>query len=120
MANRNDLNTGTNSGAQQSATDWTSEERYWRDNYSSRPYAKADRDFDFYSPGYRYGHESANRYRGREWNDVESDLRSGWDRSEHRGANQSTWEDIKDSVKDAWNRATGKDAGTRRSDPTVR
>ncbi len=94
--------TTTGSGA----GDWSTEETYWRNNWSSRPYATADRGFDYYAPGYRYGYESATRYRGRDWNDVESDLRSGWDRYEHRG--QSTWENIKDSVRDAWNRVTNR------------
>jgi hypothetical protein len=84
---------------------WADEDRYWQDNFRSRPNVTADRDYDYYRPAYRYGFESANRYRGRQWNDVEPDLRSGWDRYEHRGAG-STWENVKDSVKDAWNRVT--------------
>ena len=66
----------------------------------------ADRGFDFYQPGYRYGYESATRHRGRKWTDVESDLRTGWDRYEHRG--QGTWENVQDAVRDAWNRVTGR------------
>ena len=88
---------------------WTcsgTEEQYWRSNFSTRPYVNADRGFDFYQPGYRYGYESATRYRGRNWNDVESDLRTGWDKYEHRG--QSAWENVKDAVRDAWNRVTGR------------
>ena len=46
-------------------------------------------------------HERAD-FLGREWNDVETDLRSGWDRFENRG--ESTWEQIRDAVRDAWNR----------------
>lgn len=100
MANRDNLSTGTSTTG--TTGDWNTEEQYWRSNWSSRPYATADRGFDFYRPGYRYGYESANRYRGRNWNDVEGDLRSGWDRYEHRG--QSTWESVKDAVRDAWDR----------------
>lgn len=86
--------------------DWASEETHWRQNYSSRPYVRADRGFNYYSPGYRYGYEAAHRFRGRDWKDVEPELRSGWDRYEHRG--QSTWENIKDAVRDGWDRVTGK------------
>lgn len=86
---------------------WEDEESYWRQNYSGRPYVSRDRDFEFYRPGYRYGVESAQRYRGRPWNDVERDLESGWNRYEHRGS--STWEEIKASVRDAWERVTGQD-----------
>jgi hypothetical protein len=50
---------------------------------------------------------------GRSWNDVESDLRTGWDRYEGRG--NSTWENVKDAVRDAWHRVTGqKDVDTSR------
>ena len=107
MANR-DTNPSQGFGAtdRQLDDEWTTEETYWRSNWQSRPYVTADRTFDYYRPGYRYGYESATRYRGREWNDVEDDLRRGWDRWEHRG--QSTWENIKDAVRDAWNRVTGR------------
>jgi hypothetical protein len=103
---RTGATTGTTTGGTTGIGDWTTEETYWRNNFASRPYARAERDFDFYRPGYRYGFESANRYRGKQWNDVESDLRSGWGRYEHRG--QSTWENVKDAVRDAWNRVAGR------------
>jgi hypothetical protein len=102
---RTNTTAGTASGTA-GIGDWATEEGYWRDAFASRPYARADRGFDYYRPGFRYGFESAQRYRGKEWNDVEPDLRSGWDRFEHRG--QNTWENIKDAVRDAWNRATGR------------
>jgi hypothetical protein len=84
---------------------WNTEEQYWRDNFSTRPYARG-RTYENFSGGYRYGFESANQYPNRSWNDVESDLRTGWNTYEHRG--QSTWEDIKDAVRDAWDRVTGR------------
>jgi hypothetical protein len=101
MANRDNLSTGTSTGGV-SGGDWRTEDEYWRTNWSNRPYVSADRGYDYYRPGYQYGYESASRYRGRDWNDIETDLRSGWDRFENRS--QSTWENIKDAVRDAWNR----------------
>lgn len=83
---------------------WADEDRYWKDNFRSRPYVTADRDYDYYAGAYRYGFESAPRYPGRSFDDAESDLRSGWDRYEHRG--RSTWESVKDAVRDAWYRVT--------------
>jgi len=106
MADRNDPNRSTTGSTSTGASNWSSEETYWRDNYSSRPYVSGDRNFEYYRPGYRYGYESASRYRGRGWNEVEGDLRSGWDRYEHRG--QSTWDNVKDAVRDAWDRVTGR------------
>jgi hypothetical protein len=114
MANRDDLGTGTSTGAGGTA-DWTTEDNYWRSHFASRPYARADRGYDAYQPGYRYGVESAKRYPGRKWNEVESDLRSGWDRYEHRA--KSHWDNIKDAVRDAWDRVTGDRPETDRSTP---
>jgi hypothetical protein len=87
--------------------DWTTEETYWRSNYSNRPYAKSNPDFEYWRPAYRYGYESATRYPGRRWEEVESNLRTGWDTYEHRGAIRSTWEDIKAAVRDGWDRIVG-------------
>ena len=85
---------------------WDSEDAYWRTNYRNRPYASAaNRDYDYYRPGYRYGYDAADRYRDRSWNDVESDLQRDWNSYEHRGS--STWEQMKDAVRDAWDRVTG-------------
>ena len=108
MADRENLDTGTSRSTTETA-DWSTEESYWRSNFSSRPYVRADRGFDYYRPGYRYGTESANRNRGRRWEEMEGDLRSGWDRFEHRA--ESTWDNVKDAVKDAWDRVTGRDGG---------
>jgi hypothetical protein len=91
------------------ADTWTDEEQYWRTNYNTRPYAKGS-SYDNLSGGYRYGYESANRYSGRSWNDVESDLQRDWDRYEYRG--QSTWQQVKDAVRDAWDRVTGNQSRT--------
>lgn len=105
MDNR-DVNPTQGFGATDNQLNWGTEETYWRENWRSRPYASADRDFDYYQPGYRYGYESAGKYRGRAWNDVENELSAGWSKYEHRG--QSTWENVKDAVRDAWNRVTNR------------
>jgi hypothetical protein len=118
MADRNEMGSTSRTGAATGTTgatdiaDWTTEDAYWRQNYSSRPYVRADRGYEYYQPGYRYGFESARRFRGRDWNEVESDLRTGWDRFEYRA--QSTWENVKDAVRDAWDRVTGNRAASRR------
>ena len=87
-------------------TEWMAESDFWRGNYRSRPYASADREYEHYEPAYRYGFESADTYRDKSWNDVESDLERGWESYKLRG--ELTWMDIKDAVRDAWDRATGR------------
>lgn len=84
---------------------WDDEDRYWRENYSSRPYAKGS-TYDALSPGYRYGFESARRYPGRKWADLESDLERDWSNYSYRG--KSTWQQVKDAARDAWDRVTGR------------
>ena len=89
------------------STRWEDDDDYWRTNYRNRPYASsADKQYDYYQPGYRYGYEAANRYQDRDWNDVENDLSTGWNSYQHRGT--STWQQVKDAVRDAWDRVTGR------------
>lgn len=91
------------------ATDsnWDREDSWWRDNFVSRPYASG-RTYEDFRPAYRYGYESGQHHMGRNWNDVESDLRTGWDKFEGRGPGGAAWENVKDAVKDAWHRITGQ------------
>jgi DNA ligase-1 len=96
----------TDKTGRSSTLDWTTEDEYWRNNYSSRPYVGSERTYERWQPGYRYGFESAQRHQGKNWNDVESNLRSDWDRYEHRGP--STWEQMKDAVRDGWDRMMGR------------
>ncbi len=105
-------------GRESKSADWGAEEEYWRANYGTRPYVTADRGYDYYEPGYRYGTESASAYRGRSWDEVEPDLRKGWEGGRH--AARSTWEDIKSSVRDAWDRITGQSSNASPRDPMKR
>lgn len=91
---------------------WDSEDTWWRDNFSQRSYSQTGLGYEYYQPAYRYGHESGSHHLGRSWDDVEPDLRAGWDRYESRGTSKSTWEDIKDAVRDAWHRVTGTEDRT--------
>lgn len=108
MANTDRTTGSTSAGSRSGASDWSIDDAYWQSNYPSRPYASADRSYEHYRPAYRYGFESAGLHRGRDWNEVEPSLRSGWDRYEHRDAShKSTWDEIKDAAKDAWDHVRG-------------
>jgi hypothetical protein len=84
---------------------WETEDNYWFENFSSRPYALGPDFYERFRPAYRYGFESAQHHVGRRWEDAEQDLREGWARYPHRGP--STWDEIKDAVRDAWDRVVG-------------
>jgi hypothetical protein len=86
------------------AAAWETEENYWFENFSSRPYALGPDFYDRFRPAFRYGFDSAHHSMGRNWAEAEPDLRAGWDRYEHRGAHASAWDEIKDAVRDAWER----------------
>jgi hypothetical protein len=86
---------------------WKEEDSWWRGNFSSRPYATG-RDYEEFRPAYEYGYESGLHHMGREWNDVESDLRTGWEKFEGRRGAGSTWDSVKHAIRDAWHRVTGK------------
>ena len=64
---------------------WDQEDLWWKENFNSRPYA-AGYTYEEFRPAYRYGFESGRHSLGRTWKDVEADLRTGWDKFEHRSA----------------------------------
>lgn len=106
MPRRDDVNPSQGFRPPDRYLHWDTEEPYWADTWSTRPYVTADRSFEHYRPAYRYGFESAQRHAGRAWSDAEHELRTGWDRYEHR--NESAWEHVKDAVKDAWDRVMNR------------
>ena len=90
---------------------WQDEDEYWRSNYRTRPYASGSSDYNTWQGGYRYGYESASRYKGRNWHDVEPELSRNWNSYQYRGT--STWEQIKHAARDAWDRVTGHSTVTK-------
>jgi hypothetical protein len=86
---------------------WETEDNYWEENFSSRPYALGPDYYDRFRPAFRYGFESARHDVGRSWDDAEPDLRAGWERYQNESGSPSTWDEIKAAVRDAWDRVTG-------------
>jgi hypothetical protein len=86
--------------------DWETEDAYWQSAYPERPYARADRSYEYYRSAYRYGTERATQWRGREWNDAEHDLRDAWPQSGDETS--PTWDEINEAVRDAWDRVRGE------------
>ena len=86
---------------------WETEDNYWHENFSSRPYALGPDYYDRFRPAFRYGFQSGSHHLGRSWDDAEADLEAGWERYEHRGEQPSTWDEVKAAVRDAWDRARG-------------
>jgi hypothetical protein len=99
---------------------WETEDNYWFENFSSRPYAVGPDFYDRFRPAYRYGFESAQHHLGRHWDEAEADLRQGWETYQHRGSAPSTWEQVKEAIRDAWDRVVQGNTGAPRERPPTR
>jgi uncharacterized protein (TIGR02271 family) len=86
--------------------DSDSDDSYYRNHWTSN-YASSGDTYNDYDPAYRYGSQmrSDTRYQGRQWDDVESDLRSDWDTRYSKGG-ASTWDKMKAAVRHGWEKVT--------------
>jgi hypothetical protein len=86
------------------AIDPVAEDRYWRDNYATRPYIDRGASYDDYGPAYRYGVDAYGRHSGRTFDELESDLGRDWHTA--RGTSRLEWERAKHASRDAWQRVS--------------
>lgn len=80
------------------------EEGYWRENFTRRPYVSRDAKFDDYGPAYRHGAEAYGRSKGRSFDDAEPELKRDWERV--RGNSGLSWDKARDASHDAWQRVS--------------
>ena len=75
-------------------------------NHFRTTYGSTGGSYDNYSPAYQYGYRMAGdqRYRGKTWDAVESDLRRDYETSNPGSA----WERTKDAVRYGWEKVTGR------------
>lgn len=85
----------------------TVEEKYWRENYISRPYVKPGTAYDQYGPAYQYGWQARNQHTASKFDEVENELGRDWDRV--KGKSTLKWEHAKEATRDAWNRIHADD-----------
>ena len=90
------LSTGT-------TTDDSVEQSPYRPHFDSN-YANSGERWEEHEPAYRYGEtlRTDTRYRGRDWSDIESDVRTDWE-ANNTG---SAWDKFKGSIRHAWERVT--------------
>jgi uncharacterized protein (TIGR02271 family) len=79
------------------------DDAYYRGHWNAN-YANAGDNYDDYAPAYRYGAAMArsDQYRGRQWDTVEGDLRSDWEKSNPGSA----WDKFKAAIRHGWERMT--------------
>jgi len=87
--------------AQQQLDNDTAFRSHWSSNYGAD-----SGHYDEYAPAYGYGSLAASddRYRGRSWDDAESDIRADWEA--RNAGTTSTWEKMKAAVRHGWDRMT--------------
>jgi uncharacterized protein (TIGR02271 family) len=84
------------------------DDSYYRNHYNATySSASGGSDYDSYKPAYSYGSEmrQSQMYRNRPWDEVEPDLRSGWE-ARNAGSTGSTWESMKAAVRHGWDKIT--------------
>jgi uncharacterized protein (TIGR02271 family) len=82
---------------------------YYRNHFTSN-YGTTGGSYETYQPAYSYGTEmrQSQMYRNRPWDEVEPDLRSGWEarNAGSTGSTGSTWENMKAAVRHGWDKMT--------------
>jgi len=82
---------------------------YYRNHFTST-YGSTGGSYETYQPAYSYGTEmrQSQMYRNRPWDEVETDLRSGWEarNAGATGSAGSTWESMKAAVRHGWDKMT--------------
>jgi hypothetical protein len=86
---------------QSQMTDYSRYDSDFRGHYDKGSFG-TDYTYEQVQPAYRYGYTLATdqRYKDRNWSDVENDVRTNWESS-----NKGTWDRFKDSIRYAWERA---------------
>ncbi|MBV8938670.1 MAG: hypothetical protein JO089_02370 [Alphaproteobacteria bacterium] len=85
----------------------TTEDVYWRDHYQSRPYIDSTVNYETYQPAYKYGIDAFSRYPGRSYDEIEPELRAGWESA--RGASVLSWDKASYATRDAYERLYGRE-----------
>jgi uncharacterized protein (TIGR02271 family) len=90
-------------------TDDSDYRKHFQSNYGS-----TGASYDDYAPAYTYGSQMRgdSRYSSRQWDDVESDLRTDWE-TRNAGRTGSTWEKMKAAVRHGWDRMTDGESSNR-------
>jgi uncharacterized protein YcfJ len=73
---------------------------HWKSNYTTTPYYASGREWNDYEPAYNLGYNGYSTYRGKRFEDVETDLERNWDKT--KGNSRLAWNEAKGAVRDGW------------------
>jgi hypothetical protein len=83
--------------------DLSRQNRYWHEEYASRPYVPDGASYADYGPAYRHGSRAAlHSAQPRDWPQAEDQLARGWKAA--RESSRLGWEEARPAVRDAWQR----------------
>lgn len=105
----------TSRAKQQDKSLYADERAHWKQQFEKEPYYESGRDFADYESAYRIGAEGHERYGGKRFDQIESDLQSEWE--DAKGSARIGWDRAKQAVRAAWDRVEqampGKDGKDR-------
>jgi hypothetical protein len=81
------------------------EERYWREHHEEQAHAKEGTPFEHFAPAYRVGAQAAEKYPGKEFQEIEDDV--ALDYSKHQAGEALPWDHVRGASHAAWARASG-------------
>jgi hypothetical protein len=80
--------------------DESPEDRYWRANYSARPYVAEGSPYEKYRPAYQHGWEARARLGLMTWHESEPLLRGEWESMD--GSKALPWTEASGAIHDAF------------------
>jgi hypothetical protein len=87
---------------------WQDSDDAYRSHFEER-YGFLGRDYNYYAPAYQLGSTAATLHSGRQWDEVEPEMRQDWERS-----GKGAWEEFKDAVRHGWEKVRGTLTNTAR------
>ena len=87
---------------------WQDSDDAYKAHYEER-YGYLGRDYNYYAPAYSLGSMAATRHSGRQWDEVEPEMRREWE-SHGKGP----WEEFKEAVRHGWDKVRGRVSNTAR------
>ena len=82
--------------------DPTTEDNWLRESFGEKDYVAKDEKYEHYEPAYKYAGSAESRYPGKSFDDVDTHLKSDWDKSEH--AKTMPYEKARPAMMDAYDR----------------
>jgi hypothetical protein len=83
--------------------DVSGQDRFWRQDYATRPYVPSGASYDDYGPAYRHGSRAAlQSAQPREWPAAQDQLAGDWEAA--RESSRLGWNEAQPAVRDAWER----------------